>query len=179
MDAKQLGATDLVLSGNIIGGTPYQSGAFFSFDGNPSTITLRVGVSFVSAQQACANAQTEIGSSSFEDIMAQSKALWNEKLSRIELDVPNTDPKILELFYSSLYRTFLTPNNATEEGSGLFADTTSPFFDTLYCSWDVFRTYYPLMSLHSAQDFADIAENYIDGWRKNGVIPEVRLMSLT
>ena len=29
------------------------------------------------------------------------------------------------------------------------------------------------MSLHSPADFAEIVENYIDGWRKNGWIPEV------
>jgi hypothetical protein len=29
------------------------------------------------------------------------------------------------------------------------------------------------MSLHSPTDFAEIVENYIDGWRKNGWIPEV------
>ena len=33
-------------------------------------------------------------------------------------------------------------------------------------TWDTFRTFYPLLALHSPQDFADIVENYVDGWRK-------------
>ena len=41
-----------------------------------------------------------------------------------------------------------------------------------------FRTFYPWMSLHSPTDFAEIVENYIDGWRKNGWIPEVALSRL-
>lgn len=41
--------------------------------------------------------------------MAQSKALWNEKLSKIEIDVPNTPANVTELLYSSLYRSSLTP----------------------------------------------------------------------
>lgn len=31
------------------------------------------------------------------------------------------------------------------------------------------------MSLHSPQDFADIVATYIDGWRKNGWLPEVKI----
>lgn len=101
--------THLNLSRNLIGGDPYQSGALFSFENNPETVILRVGVSFVSAQQACQNAESEVGTSTFEEIMNQSKALWQDKLSRIEIDVANTPPNVTELLYSSLYRSFLTP----------------------------------------------------------------------
>lgn len=41
--------------------------------------------------------------------MAQSKALWNEKLSAIQIDLANTAPNVTELLYSSLYRASLTP----------------------------------------------------------------------
>jgi putative alpha-1,2-mannosidase len=109
MDAKGLGQTHLNLTQNLIGGPPYESGALFSYDGNPSQVTLRVGISFVSTDQACANAQEEIGTSSFEQIQLASKALWQEKLSKIEIDVVNTPANITEMLYSSLYRASLTP----------------------------------------------------------------------
>lgn len=51
--------THMNLSVNLIGGTPYESGALFSFSNEPSTILIRVGVSFVSSAQACANAESE------------------------------------------------------------------------------------------------------------------------
>jgi putative alpha-1,2-mannosidase len=108
LDAKGLGQTHLNLSINLIGGV-YQSGALFSFDGTPKQVNIRVGISFVSTDQACANAESEVGSTSFDDIHAQAKALWNEKLSKIEIDVPNTPPNVTELLYSSLYRASLTP----------------------------------------------------------------------
>ncbi|KAJ7282859.1 glycoside hydrolase family 92 protein [Mycena rebaudengoi] len=161
LDAKGLGQTHLNLTLNLIGGV-YQSGALFSYDGNPKQINIRVGVSFVSTDQACANAESEVGSSTFEEIQAQAKALWNEKLSKIEID----------MLYSSLYRASLTPNNATGETQGLFAGTTSFYFDSLYCSWDTFRTFYPLLSLYSPEEYAQIVDTYIDGWRKNGWMPE-------
>ncbi|KAF7376507.1 Glycoside hydrolase family 92 protein [Mycena sanguinolenta] len=177
LDAKGLGQTHLNLSINLIGGV-YQSGALFSFDNTPEQVNIRVGVSFVSAEQACANSASEVGSSTFEEIQAAAKALWNEKLSKIEIDVPNTPPNVTEMLYSSLYRASLTPNNATDETQGVFAGTTSFYFDSLYCSWDTFRTFYPLMSLHSPVEFAQIVDNYIDGWRKNGWMPECRANNL-
>jgi putative alpha-1,2-mannosidase len=91
-------------SGDVV-----ESGALFSSAGEPTQVIIRVGVSFLSEEQACANAESEIGTATFDEIQAQSKALWNEKLSRIEIDVPHTPPNVTELLYSSLYRASLTP----------------------------------------------------------------------
>ncbi|KAM5540286.1 hypothetical protein V8D89_006105 [Ganoderma adspersum] len=176
-DAKGLGVTSLNLTRNLIGGV-YESGALFSYEGEPTEINIRVGVSFVSVDQACANAESEVGTSSFEAIVAQSQALWNEKLSKIAIDLEHTPANVTEMLYSSLYRASLTPNNATGETQGAFAGTTHPYFDSLYCSWDTFRTFYPLMSLHSPAEFAQIVDNYIDGWRKLGWMPECRANNL-
>lgn len=108
LDAKGLHQTHLNLTRSLIGDT-YQSGALFSYSGSPSQITIRVGISFVSEAQACQNAETEVGDSTFEAIEAQSKALWNEKLSKVEIDLKGTPENVTELLYSSLYRASLTP----------------------------------------------------------------------
>ena len=100
--------THLNLSLNLIGGV-YQSGALFSYSGQPEQVNIRVGISFVSTDQACTNAEEEIGTTSFDDIHARAKALWQEKLSKIEIDVSGTAPNITEMLYSSLYRASLTP----------------------------------------------------------------------
>ncbi|KAJ4483906.1 glycoside hydrolase family 92 protein [Lentinula aciculospora] len=177
LNAKGLGQTHLNLTQSLIG-DHYEYGALFSYAETPEQIIIRVGVSFVSTDQACTNAESEIGSSSFDDIMTQSKALWNEKLSAIRIDLANTAPNVTELLYSSLYRASLTPNNATGETQGAFAGTASFYFDSLYCSWDTFRTFYPLMALQHPVDFAQIVDNYIDGWRKLGWMPECRANNL-
>ena len=103
-----MGLTHLNLSTELYGGV-YESGALFSYDGQPEQVNIRVGVSFRSTEQACANAESEISGSTFEEVMAQSKALWNQKLSKIEIDVPNTPENVTEMLYSSLYRASLTP----------------------------------------------------------------------
>lgn len=101
--------THLNLSVNLIGGSIYGAGALFSYEDEPEEVIIRVGVSFVSTDQACANAEQEVGSSSFEDIVAQSKALWNEKLKNFEIDIAGTPENVTEMLYSSLYRASLTP----------------------------------------------------------------------
>ncbi|KAH9054266.1 glycoside hydrolase family 92 protein [Lactarius vividus] len=175
--ARGLGETSLNFPASLIQGA-IEAGALFSFSGYPTQVTIRVGISFLSEAQACANAESEIGTTAFEEIVARSKALWNERLSRIEIDVPHTPPNVTELLYSSLYRASLTPNNATGEAQGDFANTTAFYFDSLYCSWDTFRTFYPLMTLHSPEVFAQIVDSYIDGYRKRGWMPECRANNL-
>ena len=108
LDAKGIGLTHLNLTRNLIGGV-YESGALFSYADEPREITIRLGVSFKSIEQACANAENEVGSSSFEDVVDQTRSLWQEKLKKIEIDVANTPPNITEMLYSSLYRASLTP----------------------------------------------------------------------
>lgn len=145
--------THLNLTLNLIGGV-YQSGALFSYgNSSPNPAIIRVGVSFVSAEQACANAESEVGTTSFEEIHQRSVDLWNEKLGKIEIDVGKTDPNVTELLYSSVYRSNLTPNNATGEGQGRFLGTTSPYFDSLYCSWD---TVINFLTYHATRKSADI-----------------------
>lgn len=177
LDAKGLGQTHLNLTLNLIGGPIYQSGALFSFEPEEE-IVIRVGVSFISADQACANAENETGMSTFEDVLEEARSQWNERLGRIEIDVPNTPPNVTAMLYSSLYRAGLTPNNATGEAQGQFKDTTAYYFDSFYCSWDTFRTFFPLLALHSPVEYAQMVDSYIDGWRKRGWMPECRANNL-
>ena len=111
-----------------------------------------MGVSFVSTEQACANAEEEVGEKSFEDVWAEARGLWNEKLSRIEIDVGGTPANITEMLYSALYRSNLTPvsgdvwvgdcmlkrfqNNATGETQGKYVGTTSQYFDSFYARYE-------------------------------------------
>lgn len=162
-----------------------QTGALFSFSDYPQTddggaiITLRVGISYNSADQACANAEEEIGSDwDLDATAAAARAQWNSKLNRFRLD-PASNSTIVELFYSSLYYSYLTPHNATGEAGNLFPGAAEQkyqgnYYDGLYCSWDSYRTFFPFLSLSAPREFAEITDAYVDGWRKEGWIPECR-----
>lgn len=63
----------------------------------------RLGVSTKSADQACANAEAEVGDVwDFDGIRQASRNMWEELLERVEVDVATEDKTVVELLYSSV-----------------------------------------------------------------------------
>lgn len=194
MDTKLEGETYANLTRNTVGGQPIQDGALVSFAQAPknngdTVVTVCVGriaapsrppktprvrfPSLISMQSASRVAQhgmrSELRCLALVYISeGTDRSVLIPRLNRVELD-PGTNDTVLELFYSSLYRSFLSPNNGTDESRATLVN---------YCTWDTFRTAYPFLSLHSPSDYAEIVENYIDGWRETGWIPECRANNL-
>ncbi|KAI0082118.1 hypothetical protein K474DRAFT_1741752 [Panus rudis PR-1116 ss-1] len=152
--------------------TSVQAGALLSFDSPAGTVLTRFGVSFMSPAQACENAEQEIPAWDWDAVQTASRSAWETILERIQMNVDQEDSTVVELLYSSLYRTSLVPANLTLENP--YWAPSAPFFDALFCSWDTFRTVHPLLSLTSPYEWADIVSSYIDGWRNTGYIPECR-----
>jgi putative alpha-1,2-mannosidase len=66
------------------------------------TILARVGVSFISTDQACANAESEIPDFDFDSVTATSRSAWNDILGRIQVNTAGVSENITTLFYSSV-----------------------------------------------------------------------------
>ncbi|KAI0767769.1 glycoside hydrolase family 92 protein [Fomes fomentarius] len=142
-----------------------------SADGT-TTIMVRVGMSFISTAQACQNSEAEIPSFDFEGVRKAARNEWNELLGRIQVGTKGADDDTIELFYSSLYRTHISP--ADYSGENPLWNSTEPYYDSFYCNWDTFRTLYPLMSLHDPQNFARIVRGMINIQQHEGWLPECR-----
>jgi putative alpha-1,2-mannosidase len=86
-----------------------EMGALFTFNpapnGKATSILARVGVSFISSAQACANAEEEIPTFDFDGVHTANRAQWNDLLSRVQVDTTGVDAETTELFYSSVYNT--------------------------------------------------------------------------
>uniref|UniRef100_A0A0W0FVN3 Glycoside hydrolase family 92 protein n=1 Tax=Moniliophthora roreri TaxID=221103 RepID=A0A0W0FVN3_MONRR len=150
-------------------------GALFGWNLAPSgqtKILVRVGVSFINADKACANAEQDIPDFDFNQVQAESRAEWNELLGRIQVDTEGVPEDTVKLFYSSLYRTHISPADYTGENPHWIS--SEPYYDSLYCNWDTYRTLYPLMSLHDPETFARIVRGMIDIQRNEGWLPECR-----
>ncbi|KAF6741810.1 glycosyl hydrolase family 92-domain-containing protein [Ephemerocybe angulata] len=114
-------------------------GAVFTFPASPSissptSILARVGVSLISAEQACKTAEEEIPDFDFERVRNEAEGKWDELLGRVQVDVTGRD---VELFYSSLYRTHIAPTDYTGENPKW--ESEEPYFDSLYCNWDTYQ----------------------------------------
>ncbi|KAF9009539.1 glycoside hydrolase family 92 protein [Cyathus striatus] len=153
-----------------------QLGALFTFPpapgGGPTAILARVGVSFISSAQACQNAEEEIPDFDFDKVHTANRAQWNDLLSRVQVDMTGVPKETAELFYSSLYRTHISPADYTGENPKW--NSTEPYFDSFYCNWDTYRTLYPLMSLHDPVTFSRIVRAMVDIQKHEGWLPECR-----
>ncbi|KAF8184698.1 glycoside hydrolase family 92 protein [Pholiota molesta] len=154
-----------------------EMGALFTFNpapgGKATSILARVGVSFISSAQACANAEEEIPTFDFDGVHAANRAQWNDLLSRVQVDTTGVDAETTELFYSSnphLSGRFKPPDT----GENPKWNSTEPYYDSLYCNWDTYRTLYPLMSLHDPATFSRIVRGMIDIQKHEGWLPECR-----
>lgn len=80
-------------------------GGLLTFNPNPAgdtAILARAGVSFISVDQACSNAEADIPDWNFDEIRQASWNAWNELLGRIKIDTTGVDDETAVLFYSSV-----------------------------------------------------------------------------
>ena len=75
-------------------------------------VTARIASSFISAEQALRNLETELGADDFETVKSKAQARWDEVLGRIEVAGGSVDQ--LRTFYSCLYRSVLFPRKFYE-----------------------------------------------------------------
>ncbi|MFI7609313.1 glycoside hydrolase domain-containing protein [Micromonospora sp. NPDC049366] len=113
-------------------------------------IGLRITVSPISADQARIDQGVEVGKLSFDDVRAGTKAVWNDRLGRVDVSASvkaDSDGTLRRLFYTHLYRMFALPMNATST-SGTYRGVDGvvhkvddfTYYDA-WSSWDDFRKY--------------------------------------
>ncbi len=104
----------------------------------------------------------------FEEIKTNAYKLWDEKLSKIQLK-GSEENKVM--FYTSLYRNFLSPVNVTSY-EGTYRDTEGRLqksegftYMSSWSLWDTYRTKFPLMSLVEADRYKDICRSLVEVYR--------------
>ncbi|CAJ2512905.1 Uu.00g010240.m01.CDS01 [Anthostomella pinea] len=146
-------------------------GAVFTF--NTTEVTSRVGVSFISADQACHNVDTEIpAGTSRETLEDDVKTAWTDQvLSKVTTtDTSNTTK--LQLLYSSLYHLLLIPTNKT--GENPLWTSSEPYYDDIFTFWDLFRSGTPLLHILQPVAYEEFIRSLIDIWRFEGFMPDAR-----
>lgn len=114
-----------------------QAGGFVRFnEPTNGTVSARVGVSLVSSDKACQNAENEIPDWDFAGLKKTAEDVWREKLSVVTVEAGNvSDISLLTNFYSAIYRTMMSPQNYT--GENTLWESSEPYFDSFY--WSVFN----------------------------------------
>jgi predicted alpha-1,2-mannosidase len=141
-------------------------------------VNLRVATSFISFEQAELNLKRELAGDSFDQTMNKAKKLWNEKLSRIEVQGATIDQA--RTFYSCLYRTLFFPNKLYEIDVSNNIIHYSPYNGKTMPGymfagtgfWDTFRALYPFLNLVYPSINKEMQEGLINDYKEGGWLPE-------
>lgn len=93
-------------------------------------IHARVGLSFISSDQACQNAEAEIPDFDFNKTQTAAVNMWTEKMAPIRVSRNGINSSMLTNFYSGIYRTMVNPQDYT--GENPLWDSSEPYFDSFY-----------------------------------------------
>lgn len=157
-------------------------GAFFTFESESSlTVNIKVGISYVSIENARENLTTEIPGFNLDEIFSKTSSKWNDYLSRIEVETSSNADKTM--FYTALYHILLHPN--------ILQDVNSEYpkmdsYDVLksdgnryttFSLWDTYRNLHPLLSLVYPEIQLEMVESMLDIYKESGWLPKWELLS--
>lgn len=145
-------------------------GGLFTFPS--SVVSSRVGISWISNQQACQNLENEIPTDMpFNAVVQSTKDVWNtEILSTITTTTTNATN--LELLYTSLYFMNLLPTNQT--GENPIWKSAEPYYSDEFTLWDLFRCSTALFHVLQPAVYEQYIRSLIDIWRFEGYMPDAR-----
>ncbi len=136
------------------------SGVYFTFDlAKSHTVDYKIGVSYVSVENARQNLAAENPGWDFAAVSAAAEKRWDECLGRIE--VKGTNPDREEQFYTHLYHVLIHPNVCSDvNGEYMGADdqihTTNAKQYTSFSNWDTYRTQIQLLSMLEPEVASDV-----------------------
>jgi predicted alpha-1,2-mannosidase len=145
-----------------------------SFGGTNRVLEIKIGVSYVSEENAKKNLETELAGKSFAQVKAESNKTWEELLSKIKV-AGGTDRQ-RGLFYSCLYRSFLWPA-LRSDADGEFTDERGRVVkkDFRYYAvpslWDDYRNKLVLLGIVSPDVANDVIQSLIDRGENTGFMP--------
>ncbi len=155
-------------------------GSYFTYNfDKPRQIEVKVGVSYVSIENARENLEKETQSLSFEDIYKQTASSWNEHLSKIKVEGGTEDDKTI--FYTALYHTLIHPNILNDYNGEYPKMATRETLKTdgtrftVFSFWDTYRNLHALMSLVYPKQQSDMVKSMLDIYDESGWLPKWEL----
>ncbi len=156
-------------------------GAYFSWNTTEGEqIEVKVGISYVSIQNARENLNLELSKTNFEELRQQTFNAWNDELSKIKVEGGTRDDKTI--FYTALYHILLHPN-ILQDVNGEYPAMESPLIlnqqtgnrYTVFSLWDTYRNVHPFLSLIYPEKQLDMVRSMLDMYRESGWLPKWEL----
>ncbi len=152
-----------------------EAGLWLNFgDMKDKSVTLRAGISFVSAENAKENLYAECGESGFDEVAAQVSEEWEERLGSIKTEAA---ADVKQIFYTSLYHSMIMPTDFTDyNGSYIGFDKQIHMaegftYRTDLSLWDTARDTHALYTLIAPDVQTDSLKSLLLMADQGGVLP--------
>jgi predicted alpha-1,2-mannosidase len=156
--------------------TTAASGAFATFDtAHNRTLVVRVGISFVSVEDARANLAAEDPGLPFGTVLSKAQRTWEAALGRIR--VSGGPQRDLNMFYTALYHALLAPRTFSDVGGayigmdGLVHRAQGRIQYADFSGWDIYRTEMPLLSMLVPERASDMIASLLADAAQSGCLP--------
>jgi predicted alpha-1,2-mannosidase len=153
-------------------------GAYVTFDtSSQATVKAKVGISYVSTDNASANLAKEIPAWSFAAVKNAAHSVWNRALSKIQVAGGTATQQTV--FYTALYHSLLHPNvDSDDNGQYMGFDgqvhTTAkahPIYAN-YSGWDIYRSQSQLEAMLFPKRMSDTVTSMLDDYDQTGELPK-------
>lgn len=167
----------------------------FTYDAEDGEqISVQMGVSFVSCENARQNLEAEQPACNFDQVRAESHRQWEEALERVKVSGGTEEQK--EIFYTALYHALLHPNvlndvngeyplmqggkyaaqngiAVVKPGIGKVAKSHNRY--TVFSLWDTSRNLHQLLTLAYPEKQIDMVRSMVDMYKEWGWMPKWEL----
>lgn len=156
-------------------------GYFFTYDSLASgeQVEVRMGVSFVSVENARENLDKEQLSYTFDELKSQARGKWNSDLGRIRVKGGTDEQK--RVFYTALYHTLIHPNILSDVNGEYplmesFGNGKKDYDRyTVFSLWDTYRNVHQLLTLVYPERQLDMVRSMVDMSKEWGWLPKWEL----
>lgn len=155
-------------------------GAWFSFDTTEGEqVVVRMGVSFVSIENAHENLDAEQQDRGFDELHAAAQQKWNDDLGRIRVEGGTDAQKTV--FYTGLYHALIHPNLLNDVNGEYPAMESSEIRTakgdryTVFSLWDTYRNLHQLLTLVYPERQEAMLRSMVDMYKEWGWLPKWEL----
>ena len=155
-----------------VGGEGRTTGCFtFS----AKSVSVRVGISSVSVENAISNLDSSVHGRDFEAVRKAASDEWEKELSKIRIVAEDKRQKVI--FYTALYHTMISPSIFSDlngefkglKGNVMKADGYKRY--TVFSLWDTYRALHPLYTLIDQPRVNDMVKTMLDHYKQCGILP--------
>ncbi len=154
----------------------HHAGAYVSFASGAEPVVMKIGISFVSIENAEANLESEIPGWNFDAVRASAKAAWTKMLDHVQAE--GGTPEQRTIFYTGLYHMLLSPN--------LFSDDNGDYigFDQKvrrlpsgqqqfanFSDWDIYRDIVQFHALLFPEQTSQMMQSLVRDAEQSGRLP--------